>query len=137
MKNKYYLFCRVCLDDKVKVHFSSYLLTISYQKGIKFFTLWPGKSLRSTALLLSDPQFPCNIFKILHNIQIALRFYFSKFKSVSFYLWLFKRKDGVKTQETFKCSYPMQSVELDLHVHFLEFKSFLWSRSYLQKTHYS
>lgn len=137
MKNKYYMFCRVCLGDKVKVHFSSYLLRISYQKRIKLFTPWPAKSLRSTALLQSDPQFHCNIYKILHNIQQRYDFIFLNLNQFRFISALFKRKDGrgdgVKTQETFKCSYPMQSVGLDLHVNFLEFKSCVWSSNYLQK----
>lgn len=138
MKNKYYMFCRVCLGDKVKVYFSFYLFTISHQKRIKFFTPWPAKSLRSTPLLRSDPQFPCNILKNFYTIfKQRDDFIFLNLNQFRFIPVLFKRKDGrgdgFKTQETFKCSYPMQSVGLDLHVKFLEFKSCVWSSNYLQK----
>lgn len=97
MKNKYYMFCRVCFRDKVKVHFSFYLLTISYQKRIKFFTPWPAKSLRSTALLQSDPQFHCNIYKILHNIQQRYDLIFLNLNQFVLSLHYSKGKTGGET----------------------------------------
>lgn len=132
MKNKYYMYCRVCLGDKVKVHFSFYLLTISYQKKNKvLYTL----ASQEFTIDCAPPKWSAiplqHLKKCLHNIQIALRFYFSKFKLVSFYPCIIQKErrkgDGVKTQGIFKCSYSVQSVGLDLHVNFLEFKSCVWS----------
>lgn len=137
MKNKYYMFCRVCLGDKVKVHFFFLFVNNLISKRNKvLYTL----ASQEFTIDCAPPKWSAIPLQRLYNFtqySMALRSYILNLNQFRFISALFKRKDGrgdgVKTHETFKCSYPIQSVGLDLHVNFLEFKSCVWSSNYLQE----